>query len=316
VKEQKPRSVTLLDVQVTDVASGGAGIAREAGGRVLFIPLSAPGDRARVRIVGEERRYAQAELVELLEPAPIRQQPPCPVFGRCGGCLWQHLPYSLQWKTKSRGLLHTLERRQIQAPSVVDELPAEQIWGYRNRIQLRGEGEKLGFFARGGHQLVPIESCPIARRELNETLGETRAEGALLGRPYKVELEVLEDGRVRRTWNAPHAAGGFRQVHDAQNEKLRDWIMHRVPTGRAVLDLFGGQGNLSLGLARRETASEVHCVDLSCPDERLADAPPSFYCHRSAVLPWLLRRFPKTGANPLENSAILDPPREGLDEDF
>ena len=73
-----------------------AGLNESAEGRVLFIPLSAPGDHARVRVTEIEKRYAQAEIVEILEPSPLRQKPPCAVFGRCGGCALQHLAHPAQ----------------------------------------------------------------------------------------------------------------------------------------------------------------------------------------------------------------------------
>src|SRR4051812_46602980 len=95
-------------LRITDLSRGGAGVSRDPSGRVVFVPYSAPGDLVRVRIVEAEKRYAQGEILEILEPSVERQVPPCPVFGKCGGCQWQHLPYSLQWSTKSKGLLHAL----------------------------------------------------------------------------------------------------------------------------------------------------------------------------------------------------------------
>ena len=141
--------ISTFTVRVTDLASGGSGIARDETGRVLFIPLSAPGDLLKVRVTEAQRRYAEAEIVEIIEPSPERVKPPCPVFGRCGGCSWQHIPYALQWKTKARGLEHTLGRRQIALPGPLEEFPAERIWEYRNRVQLRGQGTELGFLQRG-----------------------------------------------------------------------------------------------------------------------------------------------------------------------
>jgi 23S rRNA (uracil1939-C5)-methyltransferase len=301
----------ILTVTVSDLSRGGAGVAREPGGRVIFVPRSAPGDRLRVRLVSEKKHYAQAEIVEVLERSPLRQDAPCPVFGRCGGCEWQHLPYELQWKTKASGSRHALERVGLAVPDADwREFPAERVWQYRNRVQLRGKGGEIGFFAARSHDLVAIDHCPIARPEINAALGETRAEGAGLGREYKVEVEVLADGRLRKTWNSGHAAAGFRQVHDEQNALLQSYVASRLSPGRLLLDLYGGSGNLSLALAG--TMSEIHCVDLGSPAQAPAGTPPNFRFHRSAVLPWLLRQAP-SGA-PV--SAVLDPPREGVGEQF
>ena len=285
-------------------------MARDPGGRVVFVPFTAPGDRVRVRVLEEDRRYAQAELLEVLVPSPARQIPPCPVFGRCGGCQWQHIPYELQWQTKSKGVLHALERLRIRIPSTPDLLPAERIWNYRNRIQLRGEGAEIGFFAARSHDRVAIQECNVARPEINEVLPSVREEGRTLPRTYKVEVEVLADGSIRKSWNARHAAGGFRQVHDEQNEKLREWVSANISPGGRVLDLFGGDGNLGAPVSKKSEV--VDCVDLSAPESMsLADFP-ALKFHRSPVLKWLLRWREKAKYR----SAILDPPRDGLGEDF
>lgn len=311
-------------LRITDLARGGAGVARDEEGRVIFVPFTAPGDQVRVRIVEERRRqYAQAELLEILQPSPDRITPRCPAFGKCGGCQWQHLPYSLQWKTKSGGIQHALSRVQVEMPAAFDELPAEKIWEYRNRIQLRGMGAQIGFFKSGSQDLVPVDRCDIADSRMNNSWEETRKLGTRYSRPYKVEVEVLPSGEIQRTWNARHAAGGFRQVHDEQNNKLQNWVKEQIPEGGVLYDLFGGAGNLSLPLAGRRT--EIHCVDLGAPQREPftlnSDGGKStqYSFHRAPVLEWILKKAEKSQENSSSNDsgvAILDPPRIGLDRDF
>lgn len=300
-----------IELEITDLARGGAGVARGPDGRVVFVPFTAPGDLVRVMITEQNRRYSQAEVVEVLRPSPQRQSPPCAVFSICGGCTWQHLPYALQWQTKAGGVLHALDRVGVARPTQFREIPATQIWEYRNRIQLRGQGDRIGFYARRSNDLVPIQRCEIARPELNAQIDRLREQGAKLPRPYKAEVEVLENGEIREAWNASHASGGFRQVHDEQNQRLRDWVADQISASRWVLDLFGGDGNLSRGL--RERVSAVDCVDFSVPS-----APPeaNYRFHRSKVLSWLLREVQKpTRERSGPGIAILDPPREGLGGD-
>jgi 23S rRNA (uracil1939-C5)-methyltransferase len=313
----------ILTLTIHDLARGGAGVARDAEGRVVFVPFTAPGDVVSVRIIESKKNYAQGELLEILTPAPLRQTPPCPVFGRCGGCQWQHLPYELQFKTKFEGALQALARVGVPRPHRVDGLHADRIWEYRNRVQLRGHKDELGFLAAGSNTRVPVDRCAIARPEINAVWSEIREEGRKLELPYKVEVEVLGDGSIRKSWNAKHAAQGFRQVHDEQNDKLRKWVAESLIPGLPVLDLYGGAGNLSLGLGA--LASEVDCVDIGSPtgDQAQATArswrgsPASFRFHRQPVVPWIVKKVSesrKGKAAPI--SVILDPPREGLDADF
>jgi tRNA/tmRNA/rRNA uracil-C5-methylase (TrmA/RlmC/RlmD family) len=236
----------------------------------------------------------------------------------------------LQWETKVKGVGHALRRAGIAEQQNWEEIPADQIWGYRNRVQLRGRAEQLGFFKRLSQELVAINHCAIARPEINEALEETHLEAKRLGmsRPgaagsahYKVELEVLANGQLRRTWNAKHSENGFRQVHDAQNLKLQEWIDQQAPDSPVLYDLYGGSGNLSLRLAKK--MQEIHCVDLAAPIDRPVGTPDHFHFHRKAVLPWLMKAahaqtLPgdfQSGGQP-GGTAILDPSREGLGGDW
>ncbi len=301
-------------MEITDLSRGGTGVARDGEGRVIFVPFTAPGDRVRVKIVEAEKRYATGQLLEVIEASKIRQKPRCPAFGRCGGCQWQHLPYEVQWKTKSSGVLHALSRVGIEPSCKLEELPAERVWEYRNRIQLRGEhrpeGTILGFYAKGSHDVIPLDRCDIARPEINEAWEKTRADSKELSRPFKVELEVSEQGALSQSWNKGHAAQGFRQVHDEQNEKLKAWVRSAVTSGLPVLDLFGGSGNLSFPLI--ESSPEIHCVDVSVPRKKPPHFPAFFHFHRAPVADWLKRQK----IEKKDWSAIIDPPRIGLGSDF
>lgn len=272
---------------MTDLSRGGSGIARDETGQVYFIPFTTPGDKVLALPIERKKRYVFATLAEILEPSPIRSKPRCPSFGKCGGCEWQHIPYGLQWQTKLSGVLQALKRvglPQTQAALThgqVDEFPARAVYGYRNRIQLRGEGDTIGYFARGTHTLVGIEGCDIARPEINSAITHARGEGKKLPHPYKVELSAEPDGKVTFHWNCPHGAHGFRQVHDAQNEELKLWISSNLPENQVLYDLYGGSGNLSSGLAGR--MREIHCVDLNT----VAGSAGNVHFHRSSVLAWL-----------------------------
>src|SRR2546426_12368650 len=76
-----------LTVKIETLAYGVFGVARTERG-VVFVPDTAPGDVVRARIVDDKRDYREAELVEVLEPSPVRRPPPCPYVPECGGCRW------------------------------------------------------------------------------------------------------------------------------------------------------------------------------------------------------------------------------------
>lgn len=298
-----------FELEITDLSRSGAGVGRDASGRVIFVPFTAPGDRVRVVIVEEDKRYAEGRVLAFLQKSAERVEPPCPVFGECGGCEWQHLSYERQWQAKKAGLLHALSRVGVETKVAWEDFPAERIWEYRNRVQLRGFENQIGFYSRQTRRLVPIEKCWIARPEINARIPLAREAGCSRPREYKVEIEVLDSGEVTEAWNSGHSAHGFRQVHDEQNEKLKQWVAARIGAEGILLDLYGGRGNLSLGISER--FREVHCVDIGSPSQNPPGTPKNFNFHRSSVLDWLKREQNKLkGGAPLR--LILDPPREGL----
>jgi 23S rRNA (uracil1939-C5)-methyltransferase len=133
-------------VRIESVAFKGYGVAR-IDGKVVFVPYTMTGDEAWVEITEEKKRYSVARLIQIIEPSPGRVNPPCPYFGTCGGCQWQHIDYSIQGELKKEILGETLKRlgklNEIPPISVV---PSPKPYDYRVRVQLKVKGKKMGYY--------------------------------------------------------------------------------------------------------------------------------------------------------------------------
>jgi tRNA/tmRNA/rRNA uracil-C5-methylase (TrmA/RlmC/RlmD family) len=280
----------------------------------VFVPFTAPGDTVEVKLVKTKKTYAEGETEKLIEASVIRVSPPCPVFEKCGGCTWQHLPYELQFETKKKGLLHALKRAGVETDSVlVDEFPAPASYHYRNRIQLHGDAKEktIGFYSRGGREIVSITHCPIARKEINEALPAlTESAFEKFDGEFKLEVEVTADGKILHAFNQAHAAFGFRQINDAQNEKLKTWVGDHILPASLLLDLYGGAGNLSLPLANR--FKKILCVDVNVP----ATSSFSHFSFLKSDLAKWAKSEKDSALFSSPTSVILDPPREGLGAQF
>ena len=155
----KPAKTAL--VQIEKPIYGGAFLARLEG-KATFVPLTLPGEQARIRIIEDKRSYATAELDEISSPSPIRVQPRCPHFGVCGGCSYQHADYETQLALKQEILRETLLRTGVQPPDQIEVLAGEP-WAYRNRIRLAFDAAGyIGYRGRRSHDVIHIEECPIA----------------------------------------------------------------------------------------------------------------------------------------------------------
>jgi 23S rRNA (uracil1939-C5)-methyltransferase len=140
---------------------GGAFLARLEG-KAVFVPLTLPGEQARVRIVEDRPGYSTAEAEEIVTSSPERVAPACPHFGACGGCCYQHASYATQLSFKQAILRETLERGGVAAPAEIGVLAGEP-WAYRNRIRLAFDAAgNPGYRGRRSNWVVPVSECPIA----------------------------------------------------------------------------------------------------------------------------------------------------------
>jgi len=193
-----------VELTIDSLAFGGSGVGR-LDGKAVFVPLTAPGDRIRCRIVKDKGRWAEAELVELIVPAPHRIPPSCPVFGRCGGCQWQHLPYDEQARAKAAIFSDLLVRQAgATAEVVLPIVSAPRPFGYRSRAQFKchnsPRGFVLGFFRRGSHYVEDIVTCPLVAPTLNELLPGLRAAisaTTVAERVPQIDLALDDDGARR-----------------------------------------------------------------------------------------------------------------------
>ncbi|MDP2647220.1 MAG: 23S rRNA (uracil(1939)-C(5))-methyltransferase RlmD [Desulfobacterales bacterium] len=120
---------------ITDMAFGGKGIAR-VDGLAVFVDQAVPGDHVLARVVKKKKNYAEARIVELLEPSPHRIDPPCRYSGFCGGCKWQFLTYDMQLQYKRQHVVDSLEHiALIKGTPVHPVIPSEKIFEYRNKME-------------------------------------------------------------------------------------------------------------------------------------------------------------------------------------
>ncbi len=198
----KPQVDQILPpLTIETIVNGGSGLARYAG-QVVFVPHTAVGDRIVSRVTKVKKHFLEAELVEILESGPQRIVPHCPVAGECGGCQWQHLPYSEQLKIKEGLFSDTLVRKCGVDPALVREIVSSpQPWHYRSRVQVKchqaAERFETGFYRPKSRFVVAVDRCPLIDTRLNDTLSVLRRllDGTSFARYIpQMDLAVGDDG--------------------------------------------------------------------------------------------------------------------------
>ncbi|MFQ5529388.1 MAG: class I SAM-dependent RNA methyltransferase [Gemmatimonadota bacterium] len=178
----------VMELEIDGIAAGGDGVGRDAAGRVVFVPLTAPGDRVRTEIVASKARWARGVLREVLVAAEHRREPPCEIFGRCGGCRLQHLSEVVQVEMKRRIVQDALQRIGGISREVAEPIRAGDALEYRNRITLTARGSAVGYRALGDPAtVVRTTDCLLAEPPIRAAV-EVLSNGA--GLPTGGELRV------------------------------------------------------------------------------------------------------------------------------
>lgn len=273
--KRPPRPGEVLELRIDGVAQGGAGVAR-ADGFVVFVAGAFPGDVVRAEITKSKRHYADARVVELIEPSPDRVPTRCDhEGGECPGSPWQALRYELQAERKHELLEDALRRLgrldgfELE-PFVAADAAAGHIWRYRNKMEYsfgqNGAGELVvGFHRRGRFDLIDdARDCMLATERSNAVRNLvrdwSRAEGLdahdrRTGHGFLRNL-VIREGRRTGDLQVRVVTGEGDLRADALAEAVRERFpeasMLWTPTAALAEVTLGGDTSVIAGTDRLE----------------------------------------------------------------
>jgi 23S rRNA (uracil1939-C5)-methyltransferase len=270
-----------MEVTIERILPGGFGLAH-ADDRTIMVALAAAGDRVRVRVERVKGNVSFAVIEEIITPGPNRIEPPCPYFGRCGGCDFQQMNYQAQLDAKLE-IIRDCLRRLARIENIPDfqVTPAPDPWHYRSRAQWQYDAirQKLGYFESGSRNVCDVADCAVLAPELQNTLEDLRArmaggslpdardfravlgdEGVSISPPLRgsspTVREDLDSQDVRDITRTLHGesyhfnAESFFQANDALVPQLIDTAVGDAK-GETAVELYSGVGLFTLPLARR-----------------------------------------------------------------
>ncbi len=266
-----PRKVVSAAVETGTVAAlthTGEGVVR--GGKAIFIAGALPGETVRYRRTRAHRQHDEAELVEVLTPAPERVTPRCPHFGVCGGCALQHLAPEAQLEARHAELRDNLERLGRVTPASWLPPLRGPVWGYRRRARLGAKfvtkkGKVLvGFRERLTPFIADIQHCDVLAPPVGDLitpLAELIMSLSIRERLPQIEVAVADNAvaLVMRVLDPPSAS---------DLERLREFgARHRVrlylqPGGLDSVQELGAPGEpLRYALPRFEVELQFQPTD-------------------------------------------------------
>ncbi len=328
--EQATRESTQLNLRLDGMGRLGEASAQHEG-RQVFVFGGIPGEEVLAEIVRQYRGHITARAVEVRSASPQRVIAPCPYFGACTGCQWQHISYEHQLELKQGVVKETMaqEGGMPDAP-VAPVVPAPQTLGYRNhaRFTIGPEGS-LGFVNRQSRRFIKIDCCLLMHSWINQALTQLQghcSETTQLSIRYGVNTD---DWLIQPTLSVPQtpasgqkhyqeallgrrfrvSAASFFQVNSTQAEQMVLLVKERLDlTGRElVVDAYAGVGTFAVLLA--PSAGRVVAIEESA--SAIEDAEFNIYGLSNIELVQAKTEGVLGSLPQAPDALVLDPPRTG-----
>ena len=275
-REQEPEEPELATLNLEEMGPLGDTMAPFEDGRINVFG-GIPGEKVVARIVRyrrKRRRHVSGIVTEVVDPSPYRVAPPCPYFGPCSGCQWQHIDYPHQLDLKRSAVRAEMEAYgSLRAVAVAAPEPAPEQFGYRNhgRFTVRRSG-RLGFVNRITRRFVDVDRCMLMADGINDVLSKLDGRSQetsqlsvrygintsdLLVQPALSSEEIpLQTGQTHYTEELLGrsfriASPSFFQVNTAQAERLVETVRQRLELrgGETLIDAYAGVGTFAALLA-------------------------------------------------------------------
>ncbi len=329
-----------VDLIPTAMAAGGAALARDPDGRVVFVEGALPGERVRARLTDTRKDFARAVALQVLEPSPDRVAPPCPALAMgCGGCTWQHVSAAGQRRLKADVVVDALRRiGKLSEPPVPQPAPMAGL-SLRTTARLAvSPGGRAGHRPRTGSGAVETDACLVAHPLLEELIVDGRYPGArevllrvsvatgerivLVDRAagtvqVPADVQVFEEGDTRSAFVHEEvagrrfriSAGSFFQsgpvVAAALTSAVSSSIGDALPDGGVLVDAYAGVGLFASVIGCQRRARVVAVENDPCA---VADARVNLADLDAKVVPVEVARWRPHAAD----AVVADPARSGL----
>lgn len=319
-----------MRVTTEKIVFGGKALAR-VDGKTVFIPFALPDEELDVTVTANRRDYSEAVIKTILTPSPHRIEPPCPYFGRCGGCNLQMADDAYQQSLRQAMVAELFTRAHI-VPEHPPVFIAGSAWEYRNRFQFHSDKNgTIGMHGFASNTVIPVHDCPIAVPALRTVLQQNELQ-KLFPRSKKIDKDRYHVFAQNVVYSPIHpnasaqvkdiilnfSVFGFFQSNITALEKLIEPVTNLPPCTR-ILDFYAGVGTFSAFLT--DKASEIHLVEHN--ERALITAKQNLdriIAEKNSVCRCFFHTVSDTewpdipAAQLTYDAVVIDPPRQGIHE--
>ncbi len=302
-----------VNFEIAHLDSLGQGVFKRDG-EVFFIKKTLSGETGEASFLAKQKGVHFYQLKKLNSLSPLRQESPCPHFNECGGCDYLHTTYEVELNLKKE----SAERLFKKTPRINEEIEmisAPNRLNYRNRVQLHyNKNKKIIGFLSLKREIFNVPDCQMMNEKVQKKFKEIIQNDhwiKLLDNAGNTgHIEIYQD---KITVNRPYSEGGFTQVYEEMNLKLKEdirlWVLEKMSQKTNLVDLFGGNGNLSehlnfsknliIDYYKNAPANTAHQDFVHC--DLYSDKALNILAHTKKE-----KRFAHT------DLLLIDPPRSGL----
>lgn len=317
-------------------------------GKVIFIPNALPNETVLYEIEKETKKYLVGKNIEIINKSENRVEPECPYFEKCGGCSLQHLSYEDTKKFKIDKIKNLLEQNKLNVKNI-NFIENKNDFYYRNKIEIKIENSKLGFYQNKTHDLVEINECIITKKSINKVINLLLKSGlenakVTIRSNYNDELlliidtndnfnyeQIIKENKVagiilngKTIHNDSYfievinnkyfkvSYNSFFQINEYICQKLFELIDKYIEENAIVADLYCGVGTLSIVASYK--AKKVYGIEIV--ENAVLNAIENAKINHRDNIYFSLGSVPKVidKINDKLDTIIVDPPRAGLDK--
>lgn len=275
----------IITLDITAITSEGSGVGRSADGMAVFVPKTAVGDVIEARILKVLSSYAYGKIERVLTPSPDRIENDCPVFGKCGGCVYRHITYRAELSAKEQTVRDAFERIGGLSPEFLPICGSERTERYRNKLQMPlAKDDSVivsGFFSERSHRVIAVDDCRLQPLIFSEIVEYIKQECKKL--KISIYNEQAHEGVLRHIYlRKGEKSGEICAVLVAKRKvpefrKLAADLSRKIPdiTG-VVLNVNQGRTNVILGEREMLLCGKPDLTDEMC-GVSFEISPKSFY---------------------------------------
>ncbi|NLO69922.1 MAG: 23S rRNA (uracil(1939)-C(5))-methyltransferase RlmD [Porphyromonadaceae bacterium] len=298
-RKKKPLPI-LENILITDYAAEGKAIAK-VNDIAVFVPFAAPGDIVNLQVTRKRSSFMEARVINFIKKSDVRTEPFCEHFGVCGGCKWQHLPYSEQIRYKQKEVENNLRRiGKVKLPDITPIIGSEKTFFYRNKLEFTFSNRRwrtyeelnsdvkfdtmnaVGFHIPGMFdKVLDIKKCWLQDDIQNQIRNEIRAY-ALQNNLTFFDLRAQE-GFLRTMMVRTTSTGELMLImvffyeDKTEREKLLQHLVDKFPQITSLLYVINSKANDTITDQEVFTFKGAEAIFEKMEELRFKIGPKSFY---------------------------------------